>query len=158
MVTDKLEKVIDKAKNDILAIAVQLVQETIDNYVNDLHSYMGLEAGETGYSDREVSWAPLDLESDQDSKFWYESGTTAGNIVSKVVVDGNKIYAMAGLPSESEGYKEALWNEFGWSPHGSSKIVRRALFVPLSEYHLRELNILLQERIGTIKMKIRIKL
>lgn len=158
MVNNAIETAVKNAKQAILQEVILAVQETIDNYLLDLQGHIGIDAGASGFSDTEVSWAPLDLESAQDTRFWYETGSVAKHIISAVEVIGNKVHAMAGLPSSAEGYQEALWNEFGWTPSGTSKIVRRALFTPLSEHHLRELNTLLEQRVGSIKIKIRVKL
>lgn len=154
---DKIRAAIKAAQQRILSEALILVQETIDNYIQDLELYIGKTSGASGYSNSDLTWAPLVTTEGQDQKFWYETGNVASHIISKVEVDGNSIRAMAGLPSDAPGYQEALWNEFGWSPHGSSKIIRRALFVPLSEHHLTELNALLAEKIATVRIKIRVK-
>lgn len=154
---DNIKGAIKRAQQRVLAEALVMVQDTIDNYLSDLEQHIGKIPGESGYADTEVAWAPLDEEADTGQKFWYETGAVAKHIVSKVVVDGNRISAMAGLPSGAPGYQEALWNEFGWSPHGSSKVVKRALFTPLGEHHLAELNAMLVEKLSKIRITIRVK-
>lgn len=137
----------------VLQQAVELVQQTVNNYLLDLEKHIGKIPG-TGSSD--LGWQPLDPDTEAGHKFWYETGAVAQHIISKVIIKGDRIIAIAGLPEGAPGYQEALWNEFGWSPHGTSKVVRRALFIPLAEHHLRELNEQLAQKFSNIKVKIRI--
>lgn len=137
----------------ILQQAAGLVQQTINNYLMDLERHIGKIPG-TGSSD--LGWQPLDPDTEPGHKFWYKTGTVASHIESRIQISGNRILAVAGLPEGAPGYQEALWNEFGWTPHGTSKIVRRALFIPLAEFHLRELNEQLAQKFANVKLNIRI--
>lgn len=138
----ELEKAIQKALQQTTALA----ENTINNYLLDLERHIG---GTT----TDMGWQPL---AEGDTKFWYETGAVASHIISKITIEKNRIHVVAGLPKGVPGYQEALWNEFGWTPHGTSKVIRRALFVPLAEYHIKELNTLLHEKFSKIKLNIRI--
>lgn len=151
----KLAAIEKQILQQVLMQAVPIAQQTINNYLTDLEQHIG-KIPATGASD--LGWAPLDEDTEPGHRFWYETGAVAKHIVSKVEIVGNSIVARAGLPAGADGYQEALWNEFGWSPHGTSKVVRRALFIPLAEHHLRELNALLKERFSTMKINLRIKI
>lgn len=129
--------------------AVPIVQEAINKYLEDLEMHIGKASSDLG-------WSPL--KDTTDRKYWYETGAVASHIVSRISIEGNRILAVAGLPQSAPGYKEALWNEFGWSPHGTTKVVRRALFIPLAEYNVRELNVLLKKRFATMKLNIKVKI
>lgn len=140
----QLEKVIHNA----LLKVTDMAQDTINNYLEELSIYMGVSSPKLG-------WAPL---TPGDDKFWYKTGNVANHIMSKITIEKNRIHVVAGLPSGSPGYQEALWNEFGWTPHGTSKVVRRALFMPLAEQHLKELNEKLHDKFSKIRLNIRINI
>lgn len=147
MVKTKIQAVLQQ----VLQQAVSLVQTTVDNYLADLESHIGVTSSN-------LPWAPLEPDKEQDGRFWYETGAVAENLVVKVTVENGRIRAVAGLPSSAPGYQEAIWNEFGWMPQNSTKLVRRALFVPLAEHHIDTLNTTLSERFSNLKLNVRIVL
>lgn len=151
----KIKTTVEQALNKAVVQALPLVQETIDKYLFDLEAHIGKIPG-TGSSD--LGWKPLDEDTEAGHRFWYETGAVAKHIVSSVSIVDNKIIAVAGLPSSAPGYQEAIWNEFGWMPHGTSKLVRRALFIPLAEVHIRELNELLKRKFSKLTLQIRVKI
>lgn len=150
-----IKKILDNAVQQVLAQVTVVVQETISNYLSDLEQHIGKIPG-TGSSD--LNWEPLDPDTEAGHTFWYKTGNVARHIIANVTVSNGRVHAFAGLPSDAPGYQEAIWNEFGWTPHGSHKVVRRALFIPLAEYHLRELNEILSTKFSNIPVNIRIKL
>ena len=146
----KVRALITQAVEKALLNALPLVQEAVDTYVKDLERNMGVSSPSLG-------WMPLDPDS-SDDKFWYETGSTSSSLVSSVSIAGNKIIARAGLPSSAEHYQEALWNEFGWMPRNSTKLIRRALFIPLAEMQLRELNTKLTALFSNTRLSIKVKI
>jgi hypothetical protein len=145
MVEDLKQK-IESSLEQVLQQVAMLAQNTINEYIEELEMSMGVTSPKLG-------WAPLH---EGDTKFWYKTGAVASHIIASIKIEKNHIHAVAGLPSNVPGYKEAIWNEFGWTPHGTNKLVKRPLFIPLAEIHLRELNLRLRTKFSRIKLKIRI--
>jgi hypothetical protein len=154
----EIRQQMEKILQGVLLQTVPIVQQTVNNYLKDLEARIGKIPGTSGFSDVDLRWEPLDEDTESGHRFWYETGAVATHIIAKVVVDKNIIKAVVGLPKGAPGYREALWNEFGWTPHNSSRVVRRALFVPLAEHNLRELNVLLQQRFSKLKLRIRVNI
>ena len=152
---EAVRKQLEKAIQSTLAQAAVLAQDTINAYLLDLEQHIGKIPG-TNTSD--LGWQPLDQHEDPGHTFWYKTGNVASHIISTITIDKNRIHVVAGLPSGAPGYQEALWNEFGWTPHGTHRVVRRALFVPLAEHHLLELNAKLHEQFSKMKLKIRVNI
>lgn len=146
---ERLREEINRVLQLALVQAANLAQEAVDAYLMDLEAHIGVTSSE-------LPWAPLEPDKDQDGKFWYETGAVAENLIVRVTMENGRIHAVAGLPSTAAGYQEALWNEFGWTPRNSAKLVRRALFVPLAEHHISELNKTLNERFSRLKLNIRV--
>lgn len=144
---NEIKHKVEIALQQALQQAAILAQNTINDYIEELENYMGVTSPKLG-------WAPLH---EGDDKFWYKTGAVAQHITASISIDKNRVHAVAGLPSSAPGYKEAIWNEFGWTPHGTSKIVRRALFIPLAEVQLIELNSELRNKFSKMKLNIRIK-
>jgi hypothetical protein len=145
---EAIRKQLEKAIQAALIQVTDIAQEAINDYLDELAVYMGVTSPKLG-------WAPL---TPGDDKFWYKTGTVAEHIVSKITIEKNRVHVVAGLPSDAPGYQEALWNEFGWTPHGTSKVVRRALFTPLAEQHIKELNEKLYNKFSKMKLNIRINI
>jgi hypothetical protein len=145
---EAIRQQLEKAIQAALLQVVDLAQNTMNEYIENLEMYMGVTSPKLG-------WAPLH---EGDTKFWYKTGTLREHLVSKITIEKNRIHVVAGVPHGAPGYQEALWNEFGWTPHGTSKVVRRPLFIPLAEEQLKELNALLQQKFSRLKLNIRIKI
>lgn len=132
--------------------AIQLqpvIMQAVDAYLKDLKGHMGSP------TDQGMGWEEL---KEPDTKFWYKTGSVANHLVIKTIPYKNGFKILAGLPPGSPGYKEALWNEFGWHPQSGEKLIRREVFVPLGEDHLRELLELLQREVSKFKIKIKVNI
>lgn len=145
---EHIRKQMEKVLQNALSQATILAQDAMNAYIENLEEYMGVTSPKLG-------WAPLH---EGDTKFWYKTGALRGHLVSKVTIEKNRIHVVAGIQSGAPGYQEAIWNEFGWTPHGTSKVVRRPLFIPLAEEQLRELNMLLKQKFSNMKLNIRVKI
>ena len=145
---EEIRQKVEQAVQQVLQMAAIQAQNTINSYIAELEASMGVTSPKLG-------WAPLH---EGDDKFWYKTGTVASHITASIHISKNHIHAVAGLPGHAPGYQEALWNEFGWTPHGTHKVVRRPLFVPLAEMQLRDLNDRLHKQFSTMKLKIRIRI
>jgi hypothetical protein len=154
----EIRQQIDKIMQGVLLQTIPIVQDTVNSYLRDLEQHIGKISGKSSISDEGMRWEPLDEDTESGHKFWYETGAVAKHIIAKMTVEKNRIIAVVGLPKGAPGYREALWNEFGWTPHNSSKVIRRALFVPLAEHNLRELNVLLQQRFAKLKLRIQVNI
>jgi hypothetical protein len=150
-----IRRQVQQAMETALTYAAVIAQDTINAYLSDLEQHIGKIPSNTS---SDLGWEPLDNETEAGHRFWYKTGAVANSIVSKVTIEKDRIRVVAGLPRGAPGYQEALWNEFGWSPHNSSKVVRRALFVPLAEHHLLELNVKLKETFAKMKLNIKVKI
>lgn len=128
---------IERAKPVILNRLVELVQQTVDEFLAELGGYIG-SSGTADKVDGVVDWQALTPAEGNDYKFWHESGELASEIVSGVVITDDGIRAFAGLPAEAASFQKALWNELGFTPN-DGEFTRRALFMPLSEIHQEEL-------------------
>ena len=146
-----IEKQISKALQPVFDEILKEVEITINNYLEDLKASMGSTSSKYG-------WMPLIEAEDQDDKFWFKTGKTEQELYVSLKVEGNKIIAKAGLPSSSERYQVALWNEFGWHTGTKGKLVKRPLFIPLAEQHIAELNTKLSNLIKSKKLHIRIRI
>lgn len=146
-----IEKQISEALQPIFDEVLKEVESTVNSYLEDLKIAMGSTNSKYG-------WMPLIEAEDQDDKFWFKTGKTEQELYVSISIEGNKIKAKAGLPSSSERYQIALWNEFGWHAGTKGKLVKRPLFIPLAEQHVAELNTKLSNIIKNRKLHIRIKI
>ena len=138
--------------------AIQLqpvITQTVDAYLLELRAHMGHIPGTNDYSDEDVKWEEL---KDTEGNFWYETGAAANSIVIKTVPYRKGFKILIGIPPGAPGYNEAMWNEFGWHPKNGEKLVRRALFIPLGEDHLRTLTQRLQKVVSKYTIRIKVNL
>ena len=146
-----IEKRITTALQPMFDEILEAIENTVNSYLDDLKSSMGATSGKYG-------WAPLVEADEQDDKFWFKTGKTEQELYVAVSVKDNKITAKAGLPSSSDRYQIAIWNEFGWHVGSVGKLVKRPLFIPLADQHLAELNVKLANIVNGKKLHIRIKI
>lgn len=132
-------------KQQVLTLAMSKIQAVViqeaEAYLLDLQKHMGVIEGSGPYSDKAVRWSALDKESlEKEATFWYESGAAKKALVIKISTDGNRITAFTGIQKGSSAYDEVLWNELGFTPGNSDRLIRRPLFFPLADVHKAELN------------------
>lgn len=134
------EKFNKRIKPQLMAKVEALVVARVNAYIADLESHMGTIHGGVNHNEGRIHWDALDEETLEDSpKFWFQSGKAKNAIVVNLAVSGNKISAFVGVMSNSSAYKEVLWNEFGFTPEDGDKLIRRPLFIPLADFHKKEL-------------------
>lgn len=137
---------------------VVIVKETVNEYLQEVRAHMGTISGETPHSENGIAWEELshDALADGSTNFWLESGALKNSLIASVTVTAEGlIRVFAGVPRSSEHFDEALWNELGFHPHNSDKLLRRSLLLPLADEYIGKL----QERLaGAMRVNFHFKL
>jgi hypothetical protein len=154
---DVFAGVINKGVSQIAEHLEADVMILIDEYMENLHEAIGTIPGNAPTIMAGSNWTALSMPYGRSKNFWYESGELDGCIAVMLNETPTGMNVVAGVPADSPAYMEAIWNEFGFYPRNSHKLIRRPLFVPLAEELVVKLNEILQERYSNIKLTIRLK-
>jgi hypothetical protein len=156
-VTGDKKSLIKLVRPRVMQQLTELVNQTIDAYLEDLQSHMGTIEGSSAYAQKNLRWAPLDEETLEESpKFWYESGKAKKAIIVNMKFDSNGFQAFVGIPESSEAFQEVVWNELGFTPENGDKLVRRPLFLPLADIHKKELQSKIRSTIARTPIRVKI--
>jgi len=132
------------------------ISNQVDLYLMDLQRHMGGVHGGSPYSDGKVRWDALDeTQLKEAPRFWIESGKAKRSISVNMKVGPDSVRAFVGISEGAEGYQEVLWNELGFTPQNGDKLIRRPLFIPLAEAHIKELNQALQQTLQNTVIHVR---
>lgn len=134
-------EILTKQAMNIIANLEPVVISVVDQYVSKLKSAMG--------GINTAGWMPL---TKGDSKFWHETGGLENAIAVAFQVTTTGISIVAGIAPDSPHYDKAVWNEFGFYPQDSDRLIRRPLFEPLAELQVIELNALIRKNFSGQKL------
>lgn len=146
---------LEKARPKVLKLIESTVRDVVDGYIKELEEHIGTIPGVADYTDTEVSWSRLDLDADElNRKFWYRTGGVAKSVVVNLRVSNEGVKVFAGIPKGSAHYNKALWNELGFVPQDGDELIRRPVFIPLSDEHMQELMRRLRELTKNMKLQV----
>lgn len=155
--TGNMNELAKKVKAKVLAQIEAIVQLQVNAYLADLESHMGVIQGGSSHTEKGINWQALDKETLQEGPlFWYKSGAAKNSIVVNLRVNREKIEVFVGVPSSSSAYQDVLWNELGFTPQNGDHLVRRPLFIPLADIHIKELQEKIYAELGKTKMTVEI--
>jgi hypothetical protein len=130
------------------------ITSAIDMYVKDLHSIIGGISSNSSAEVLGVMWKPLQKKG---KTFWFETGEVENAIAVGYKVTATGVQVIAGVSPDSPAYDKTLWNEFGFYPHDSDRLIRRPVFEPLATEQVRELNNLIKKSFSKLKVTIQLK-